>query len=48
MRAFESSEWFTNPLLTSVTANPAEGENANNFIMTVKLANPSDSVEGEE
>lgn len=48
MRAFEASEWFSDPLLTSVTANPAEGENANNFVMTVKLANPNDSVEGDE
>lgn len=48
MRAFEASEWFAEPLLTSVTANPVEGENANNFVMTVKLANPNDIVEGDE
>jgi len=48
MRAFESSDWFANPLLTSVTANPQEGENANNFLMTVKLADPNDSLEEDE
>ncbi|MEY3018065.1 MAG: hypothetical protein RL336_1200 [Pseudomonadota bacterium] len=48
MRAFEASAWFAEPLLTSVTANPAEGENANSFMMTVKLANPNATEEGEE
>lgn len=48
MRAFEASAWFAEPLLTSVTANPAEGENANNFMMTVKLANPNIVEEGDE
>lgn len=40
MRAFDASAWFKEPLLTSVTASPKDGENANLFQMTVKLANP--------
>ncbi len=47
MRAFDASEWFVAPLLTSVTASPKDGENANLFKMTVTLANP-DSEEGDE
>jgi len=47
MRAFEASDWFTEPLLTSITASPKDGDNANIFQMTVKLSTP-DAGEGDE
>ena len=47
MRKLDGSEWFSDPNLTSVTANPAFGEQANNFSLTVNLSTPS-SVDSEE
>jgi type IV pilus assembly protein PilN len=40
MRRLDASEWFTDPNLTAVTSNPAFGEQANNFSLTVTLATP--------
>ena len=41
MRKLDGSDWFNNPNLTSVTANPAFGEQANNFSLNIDLASPS-------
>jgi type IV pilus assembly protein PilN len=48
MRSLDGSDWFSNPNLTSVTSNPAFGEQANNFSLTVALSTPGEEVEGEE
>lgn len=46
MRKLDQSEWFENPNLTQVKANPAYGEQASNFTMSVKLVLPG--MEDEE
>ncbi len=46
MRRLDRSEWFSNPNLTAVVANPDFGEQANKFSLSVGLATPS--VAGEE
>lgn len=46
MRRLDGSEWFANPNLTAVVANPAFGEQANNFSLAVALATPD--LGGEE
>lgn len=44
MRNLDSSDWFAAPNLTSVTAAPAEGEQASKFIMTVQTSAPADAA----
>lgn len=41
MRQLEASEWFAEPNLTGVTANPRAGEHANDFQLNVKITPPS-------
>lgn len=48
MRNMDRSDWFSDPNLTSVTSNPAFGEQANNFSLTVALSTPDDKTEGSE
>ncbi len=48
MRRLDKSEWFINPNLTSVIANPAFGDQANNFSLTVALATPGKVTEEAE
>jgi len=43
MRNLDSSDWFSSPNLTSVTAAPAEGEQASRFKMTVRTSAPADA-----
>ncbi len=45
MRNLDQSDWFTSPNLTSVTAAPAEGEQANSFKMTVRTSAPQDQAD---
>lgn len=40
MRKLESSEWFKDPNLTAVEANPEFGEQANDFDLAVKIQLP--------
>jgi type IV pilus assembly protein PilN len=47
MRNLDQSDWFASPNLTSVTAAPAHGEQANSFRMTVRTSAPQDQ-EGED
>lgn len=50
MRNLEQSDWFTSPNLTSVIADPASGEQASSFKMTVKTSapkEPTESADGE-
>lgn len=42
MRNLETSDWFASPNLTSVTAAPEEGEQAQMFKMTVQTSAPVD------
>jgi type IV pilus assembly protein PilN len=48
MRNLNQSDWFTEPTLTSVIAEPKAGEQASAFIMTVKTTMRSADVELEE
>lgn len=45
MRRLDASDWFAGPNLTAVVANPAFGEQANNFSLAVALATPSSGEE---
>lgn len=45
MRNLDQSDWFSAPNLTSVTAAPAEGEQANSFKMTVRTSAPQDQAD---
>lgn len=45
MRNLEQSDWFASPNLTSVTAAPSEGEQANLFKMTVRTSAPQDQAD---
>jgi len=47
MRKFDHSEWLADPNLTSVSANPGFGPQANNFNMTVTLTTPESEEEEE-
>ncbi len=40
MRRLDNSEWFGDPNLISVKTNPQYGEQANDFLMKVKLEKP--------
>jgi type IV pilus assembly protein PilN len=46
MRKLDQSEWFENPNLTQVKANPGFGDQASDFTMSVKLVLPG--VDEEE
>lgn len=48
MRQLERSEWFANPILKGVKANPGFGEQANDFDMTVTVTMPGASATGDE
>lgn len=48
MRRLDKSDWFLDPNLTSVVANPAFGEQANNFSLSVALATPGKATEETE
>ena len=45
MRRLDASEWFSEPTLKGVKANPGFGEQANDFDLTVKVSMPG--VTGE-
>ncbi len=45
MRRLDDSDWFADPNLTSVVANPAFGEQANSFSLAVALATPTKKTE---
>lgn len=47
MRNLENSEWFSEPALTSVKANPEFGEQASTFGLSFKITTPSQE-EGKE
>lgn len=47
MRNLDESDWFASPNLSSVTASPAYGEQANAFRMTVRTSAPTDSSDDE-
>lgn len=47
MRRLDKSEWFVEPNLTSVVSNPAVGEQANNFVLTVGLSLPDASEDDQ-
>ena len=47
MRRLDASDWFMNPNLQGVRAEPSFGDQATNFRMTVKLQLPSAGEEGE-
>lgn len=46
MRDLEKSEWFENPLLTKVQANPALGEQGTDFNLAVDISKKNEVVEG--
>jgi type IV pilus assembly protein PilN len=49
MRKLEASEWFADPLLKSVKANPSFGDQGNDFDMTVNVTMPGKTdAAGEE
>ena len=47
MRRLDASDWFSDPNLQGVRAEPSFGEQATTFNMTVKLQLPSAGEEGE-
>jgi type IV pilus assembly protein PilN len=40
MRSLDGSDWFTEPNLKGLTANPDAGDQASNFQLTVLQTNP--------
>lgn len=48
MRKVDKSEWFDDPNLTAVTANPQFGEQASEFSMSFNISTPSGNEEGEK
>lgn len=46
MNQIDESEWFENPLLTKVQANPLLGEQGNDFDMAVDISLPKTKEEG--
>ena len=46
MRRIDGSEWFANPILTSVQARPQYGEQASEFKLSFAIKTPSDETEG--
>lgn len=47
MRNLDESDWFAAPNLSSVTAAPEQGEEANAFKMSVRTAAPAEQGESE-
>lgn len=47
MRNLDQSDWFASPNLSSVTAAPAYGEQANSFVMSVRTSAPADPADAE-
>lgn len=45
MRNLDQSDWFASPNLTSVTAAPEQGEQANSFKMTVRTSAPQEQID---
>ena len=48
MRQLEKSEWFANPILKGVRANPEFGDQANDFDMTVTVTTPGAAAAQDE
>ncbi|MGB5324753.1 MAG: PilN domain-containing protein [Pseudomonadales bacterium] len=48
LRRLDRSDWFHSPNLASVVANPAFGEQANNFSLKVSLTTPDQAGEEAE
>ncbi len=48
MRNLNESEWFQNPLLTKVEANPLLGEQGTNFNLAVDVSLPQAKEEGKK
>lgn len=48
MRKLDESEWFADPKLSSVTAAPKEGEQANSFILTVSTSAPLEAQDQKD
>lgn len=48
MRRLDASEWFTNPNLTSVKANPDFGEQANDFVLSVTIQVPEPEAKSDD
>ncbi len=48
MRSLSESEWFVDPTLAKVVANPAVGEQATDFNLTVDIATPKKQEEGKK
>ena len=48
MRQLEKSEWFANPILKGVRANPEFGDQANDFDMTVTVTTPGAAAAKDE
>lgn len=46
MKSLDESEWFENPLLTKMVANPLLGEQGNNFNLAVDISLPQMQEEG--
>jgi len=47
MRKLEASEWFSDPVLKGVKAQPKYGEQANEFDLTVKVTMPGKNEKGQ-
>lgn len=48
MRSLDESEWFENPLLTKVLANPALGEQGTDFNLAIDISLPKVKEEGKK
>ena len=48
MRQLEKSDWFANPVLKGVRANPEFGDQANDFDMTVTVTTPGATAAQDE
>jgi len=48
MRRLDASEWFANPVLKGVKANPQFGEQGNDFDLTVTVTMPTAAVTTEQ
>jgi type IV pilus assembly protein PilN len=48
MRRLDASPWFSDPNLISVKANPAFGDQANDFELTITLATPAADAAEEQ
>jgi len=48
MRRLDASDWFSEPTLKGVKANPSFGEQANDFDLTVKVSMPGATAEDGE